>query len=264
MQKLLATFLIVCIFTTSCISARTNTYTYDSANRLKSITGASTATFSYNGLGDRLTQNGVHYTLDLNAGLPQVLANGTNTYLYGLGRIAERQGTANEYYLGDALNSVRQVANDGGTVPLARNYDPFGKTAQTIGTAQTDYGFTGEFTDASGLIYLRARYYESLTGRFTTRDRWGGNNNTPQTLNRYIYSINNPINHTDPSGKCPIPLICQVLIGGAGGAIIGAAFGAAYGAFMYDLAFQGKCGCEGQQIIQQYTKSQFVLKGRPL
>jgi hypothetical protein len=100
-----------------------NTYNYDSANRLKSISGGSSATFSYNGLGDRLSQNGIHYTLDLNAALTQVLADGTNTYVYGLGRVAERQGTANEYYLGDALDS--------GTVRLARNYEPFGRTAQT-------------------------------------------------------------------------------------------------------------------------------------
>jgi YD repeat-containing protein len=42
-----------------------NTYAYDSANRLTSITGATTASFAYNGLGDRLSQNGVNYTLDL-------------------------------------------------------------------------------------------------------------------------------------------------------------------------------------------------------
>ena len=73
-----------------------NDYDYDSANRLTFITGNTNATFSYNGVGDRLVQNGVQYTLDLNAGLTQVLDDGTNTYLYGLGRIAEKQGGANE------------------------------------------------------------------------------------------------------------------------------------------------------------------------
>ncbi len=29
-----------------------------------------------------------HYTMDLNAGLTQVLQDGTNTYLYGAGRVA--------------------------------------------------------------------------------------------------------------------------------------------------------------------------------
>lgn len=46
-------------------------------------------------LGDRLSQNGVNYTLDLNASLTQVLNDGTNTYLYGLGRIAQVNTTTN-------------------------------------------------------------------------------------------------------------------------------------------------------------------------
>jgi len=37
------------------------------------------------------------YTLDLNNGLTQVLSDGTDTYLYGNGRIGE-QDTAWEYY----------------------------------------------------------------------------------------------------------------------------------------------------------------------
>ena len=65
----------------------TNAYAYDSANRLKSLNG--TTTYSYNGLGDRLMQNGIHYTLDLNTGLTQVLSDGTNSYLYGNGRISQ-------------------------------------------------------------------------------------------------------------------------------------------------------------------------------
>jgi hypothetical protein len=55
-----------------------NSYTYDFANRLTSVNG--TVNYGYNGLNDRLTQNGVQYTLDLNAGLTQVLSDGTNTY----------------------------------------------------------------------------------------------------------------------------------------------------------------------------------------
>jgi RHS repeat-associated protein len=180
-----------------------NTYTYDAANRLKSIAGASTATFSYNGLGDRLSQNGVNYTLDLNTGLTQVLNDGTNTYLYGLDRVAEQQGGVNEYYLGDVLGSIRQIANNSGAITLARSYDPYGNTRQTIGDAQTNFGFTGEFIDPSGLIYLRARYYDSLTGRFATRDTWEGDVNRPISFNRWNYVQGNPINFTDPSGHDP-------------------------------------------------------------
>jgi RHS repeat-associated protein len=147
------------------LSDGANTYAYDSANRLKTITGDSTANFAYNGLGDRLVQNGVNYTLDLNAGLTQVLRDGTNTYLYGMGRIAQ-VNTGTEYFLGDVLGSMRQLTNTSGDVTLTKSYAPYGNLAQSTGSALTSYGFTGEFTDASGLVYLRARYYESLTGRF--------------------------------------------------------------------------------------------------
>ena len=85
-----------------------NTYAYDSANRLTAISGGQSAAYGYNGLGDRLSQNGVNYTLDLNAGLTQVLNDGTNTYLYGTGRIAQ-VNTGTDYFLTDALGSARQL-----------------------------------------------------------------------------------------------------------------------------------------------------------
>ncbi|MBN2119173.1 MAG: RHS repeat-associated core domain-containing protein [Anaerolineales bacterium] len=198
--------------------------------------------------------------MDLNTGLTQALSDGTNTYIYGMDRLAQvNMGT--EYFLGDALGSVRQITNNSGSVTLARSYDPYGDTRQTLGDAQTNYGFTGEFLDPSGLIYLRARYYDSLTGRFTTRDTWEGDDYQPISYNKWVYVYDNPINLTDPTGQCPIPLLCQVLVGGVIGGLTGAVIGAAYAGFMYDLSLQGRCGCEGVQIIQQYTKSQFVFKG---
>ncbi len=93
---------------------RVNTYTYDSANRLTMVNSPSSVVeYSYNGLGDRLTQNDVHYTLDLNAGLTQVLDDGDNTYLYGPstgpeGCIAQT-GSNTEYFLGDAPVSFFQI-----------------------------------------------------------------------------------------------------------------------------------------------------------
>jgi len=178
-----------------------NTYAYDSANRLTAISGQQTATFYCNGLGDRLSQNGVNYTLDLNSGLTQVLSDGTNTYLYGIGRIAQ-VNTTTEYFLGDALGSVRQLTDAQGEITLANAYEPYGILAQTVGNAQTSYGFTGEFTDPSGMVYLRARYYNPNDGRFNTRDTWEGDYNSPLSLNRWLYVEGNPINNSDPSGKC--------------------------------------------------------------
>ena len=95
-----------------------NSYTYDRANRLVGVSGVGiSVSYSYNGLGDRLSETAnsqtTHYTMDLNAGLTQVLQDGTNTYLYGAGRIAQYGANVPEYYLGDALGSVRQMADAG-------------------------------------------------------------------------------------------------------------------------------------------------------
>jgi len=140
------------------------------------------------------------YTLDLAAGLSQVLADGTNTYLYGLGRIAQQGPETTQYFLADALGSVRQLATSTGNLNLAQTYNPFGELNSTTGFDTTPYGFAGEWTDASGLQNLRARYYAPDQGRFLTRDTWAGTYTRPASLHRYTYAENNPVLYTDPSG----------------------------------------------------------------
>jgi YD repeat-containing protein len=111
-------------------------YVYDQANRLTNINANGLAwSATYNGDGARLRQvtNGVPttYTLDLNAGLVQVLTQqdvgGKTAYLYGVTRIGEQQPGGWAYHLSDALGSVRHAkrADDGAQVTLARGYMPY-------------------------------------------------------------------------------------------------------------------------------------------
>jgi len=136
-------------------------------------------------------------------GLTQTLSDGTNTYIYGNGRIAQMDGTATEYFLTDALGSVRQLTGSSGAITYARAYDPYGVVTTASGTSGTPYGYTGEYT-SNDLVYLRSRHYDPAMGRFLTRDTWMGDVYTPITYNRWVYAHGNPVRYRDPSGKDPI------------------------------------------------------------
>ncbi|MBL8093257.1 MAG: hypothetical protein JNL73_03735 [Anaerolineales bacterium] len=176
----------------------TTAYTWDGANRM---TASGSTAYTYNGLNDRVSAGGATHQLDLNAGLTQVLADGTNTYLYGAGRLGEQQGAAWQYHLADGLGSVRQLADASGAVSAAKSYEPYGEMLSSAGTASSVYGFTGEQQDNyNKLVYLRARYYQVENMRFASRDIWPGDEGRPMSYNKWGYSYGDVINLTDPTG----------------------------------------------------------------
>src|SRR4029077_6889610 len=60
----------------------------------------------------------------------------------------------------------------------------------------TAFGFAGQYRDSeSGLYYLQARYYNSTTGQFLSRDPMVTTTRSP-----YAYANGDPPNETDPSG----------------------------------------------------------------
>jgi RHS repeat-associated protein len=137
--------------------------------------------------------------------LTQVLSDGNYDYLYGMGRIAQKvMPYLTEYYLTDALGSVRQVVSNAGEVTLSKRYDPYGWVLDYEGSSNPSFGYAGEMQDSTGMVYLRARYYAPGDGRFVSRDTWEGEVNRPLSLNGWAYVEGNPVNYTDPSG-----LICN-------------------------------------------------------
>ena len=68
-------------------------------------------------------------------------------------------------------------------------------------TEETPYLFAGEQRDrATGLDYLRARYYDADLGRFISKDPFSGTLGDPFTQHDYQYAHANPVNNTDPTG----------------------------------------------------------------
>jgi RHS repeat-associated protein len=51
------------------------------------------------------------------------------------------------------------------------------------------------------LYYLRARFYNAVSGRFLSRDLKGGYPLMPVSLPKYLYAGGDPINRIDPSGR---------------------------------------------------------------
>lgn len=170
--------------------------------------------------------------------------------MYGVGRISQ-VGTSTEYFLGDALGSVRQLTNEAAEITLTKAYEPYGEETWSHGAGQSTYGFAAEWTDANGLIHLRARYYAPDQGRFFQQDPWEGDPYSPSSLNPYEYVKNNPVLYTDPSGNCIFAgvdtMICLALAGATAGFAAGIIGGALFGAATYYAALAGECGCEMQE-----------------
>lgn len=81
------------------------------------------------------------------------------------------------------------------------DYRPYG--SQILGTAQSGPGYTGHVNDPdTNLIYMQARYYDPVVGRFLSIDPDPVRPGEIHGHNRYVYAQNAPLSHTDPSGRC--------------------------------------------------------------
>jgi RHS repeat-associated protein len=184
-----------------------HTYSYDAENELINVDGGTTATYYYDVLGRRVGKqigSGVitEYLRDL-AGNVIADKQGTNWatfYLYfGGGLTAEYTASTTEFISRYHLGSTRLVTAMDQSVVDSMDYLPFGE--QTSGDTATTHKFTGKERDSeSGLDNFGARYNASTMGRFMTPDPLGGHQEDPQTLNKYAYVRNNPLNLTDPTG----------------------------------------------------------------
>lgn len=127
--------------------------------------------------------------------------------------VVEPPATAKTSYLtNDHLGSPRITTDALGQVISRRDFMPFGEEIPRAGYGADSVRqkFTGyERDNEINLDFAQARYYNNQHARFTTMDPLltSAKSGNPQTWNRFIYVINNPIRYTDPTGLCPEPSV---------------------------------------------------------
>jgi RHS repeat-associated protein len=197
-------------------SKGSRTFAYDLANRLTATaSGGSTTTYSYDGDGNRTiaatAAATTRYLWDTVHRLPQLALerNGSGAlirrYAYGLRRISMDSGGSSSYYHYDNVDSVANLTSPNGTSQRTYAYEPFGatrvETQDDPSAPQNVMMFTGELYEENESYYLRARTYDTASGRFLQHDPAVQAETDPH-LSAYLYAGNQPTALIDPSGMC--------------------------------------------------------------
>ena len=186
------------------------TFVHDSLGHLTSfVDGSGSRAYAYDGDGllSSRTQNAVQntYLWDASVTPARLMLAGADRLVYGLGPLYLVQGSGTVTIARDALASVRAEVNDAAVVSRSLRYTAYGSLTPSSTGAPTLLGYSGELGDNSGLLYLRARWYDPIMGLFTARDDVSGVPSAPVSLNGYSYAAGNPTGLTDPSGHCVPP-----------------------------------------------------------
>jgi len=215
---------------TNTVSVNTSTnristagYTYDAAGNMTAKPGATltpdaegrtvtysggSSTYAYDGYGFRVrrTTGGVstvyvysgskviaEYAAGSAASSPQ------REYIYSGTMLVATYDGSMKYHHSDHL-SMRATTNATGSLDSETGHFPFGESWYATGGGTKKLFTTYDRDAESGLDYAVARYMNPVTGRFNSPDLFAGTIRMPQSLNRYAYVANNPINATDPLG----------------------------------------------------------------
>jgi RHS repeat-associated protein len=154
-------------------------------------------------------ENQINYLVDTynQTGYPHVFKQnqmGTDDIVYILGTDAIGQSTATgglRSYLYDGHDSVRQVSNSSGAVIGKHHFDAYGRLLAHSDTTVTNILYVGQMWDNETNLYNNwHRWYDPATGIFNAPDPYLGATIEPQSLHRYLYCHNNPVNGADPTG----------------------------------------------------------------
>ncbi len=107
----------------------------------------------------------------------------------------------------DHLGTPRLLTDASGSQKTQHTYYAYGEEGTDYQADTEKLKFTGHERDVNGTgtfddqDYMHARYYSPHLGRFLSPDPFRGRPTHPQSLNRYVYALDNPLKFSDPTGR---------------------------------------------------------------
>jgi RHS repeat-associated protein len=248
-------------------------YDYDANGRQRwtaQTDGTDVATAVYDGLGQRVetTASGAsrQVVYDAYGQMISEYAGGAweRDYVYRGGEVVATIEASDEvrYVMSDHQGSMRVAMDSSGGILARHDYLPYGEelqagtglrtSAQGYGGAdQTRQRYAGMEQDNAGLNHTWYRKYESESGRWTTADPYTGSMSVsdPQSLNRYSYVENDPVNRIDPSG------LFETAVCGADHNTCGGGWdngGSGFGGVDWDIGFIKSIGGWGEVPYREF------------
>ena len=193
-----------------------NIYTWDAEGKNLSTAynngGGETFSFTYDAFGHKveLAVNGTYSLSYLTLGNYKLSATGqtANYSLYPLpgGSYVSVGGGLTGVQMADWLGTIRAVASDSGADIQTGAHAPFGEEYSFTSAYPKPSIFTGQLDDGNDnptTYYFQERNYPSSQGRWLSPDPAGlgaVDPTNPQSWNRYVYALNNPLSAIDPLG----------------------------------------------------------------
>ena len=196
------------------LAGKMTTFTYDCRNRLTSAGGTRYIYDAENNrIGVETSEKKTTYVINTQPELSQVLQSTetnlkdnketTTYYYYGNGLNAQDNGESYFVYHFNNVGSTMAVTDAKGSIVERYNYTPYGELIDGEYMEDIPFLYNGQYgvtTDANGLYYMRARYYNVEIKRFINQDVLLGVLERVSSLNRYAYVEGNPISYLDPFG----------------------------------------------------------------
>lgn len=184
------------------------------------------ASYTYDGNGIRISkttpEGTINYINDGGYVVGEVSGDSVIKYTYGNSLVNINNNGTLGYYQTDEHGNVSAIVNTSRSIVADYDFDAFGNETISTENYYNPMRYCGEYYDGeTGLIYLRARYYDPSIGRFISEDtHWNLENmiygdkeyedeeiKTPdaqaisQASNLYVYCMNNPVMFVDFDGK---------------------------------------------------------------